>query len=133
MLQMVTANEEPVRTPDFSDFWALYPRKVAKKDAARAWHKLDQSTQVAALVGLAAWLPVWQHQLAQKEDAMDYLPHPATWINGERWEDELPQAFRQKAASHRVDSTPEQPSIPSASIPPHVLDTIRKFKERAKR
>ena len=25
---------------DFSDFWGMYPRRVAKKDARKAWDKI---------------------------------------------------------------------------------------------
>ena len=88
--------------PQWDDFWTLYPRRVAKKDALKAWSRLKPAQQMAAIVACAAWRRVW----ATKD--LDYLPYPATWINGERWEDELPPEFTQSNASHVAAALPEQ-------------------------
>ena len=33
-------NQEPDLSIDFTDFWGMYPRRVAKKDARKAWQKI---------------------------------------------------------------------------------------------
>jgi len=69
-------------TAGFAAFWAAYPRKVSKPTALRAWakavRKADPDKIVAAAAAFAADpnLPPGQ-----------YIPHPGTWLNGERWND----------------------------------------------
>lgn len=88
-------------TPTWDDFWLLYPRRVAKKDALRAWVRLRPWQQVAAVTALVQWRRVW----ASKE--LEYLPHPATWLNGERWDDELPPEYSATSAAHVAAVLPE--------------------------
>lgn len=70
----------------FAQFWNEYPKKVAKKDAERAWSKipLDDLLFKRIMAGLdrARASPNWI------KDKGQYIPHPATWLNGKRWEDE---------------------------------------------
>lgn len=72
--------------PGFDAFWATYPRKVAKSEAAKAYARLrpDAATQAVLLAALAkqAESPEW------RKDSGRFIPHPATWLNGRRWEDE---------------------------------------------
>ena len=74
----------------FNEFWKIYPRKVARKDAERAWKKLDAAQQFAALQSLPMHVRYWEAAGRTKETT----PHAASWLNGERWADELemPQA-----------------------------------------
>jgi len=69
--------------PDgFEDFWAAYPRKIGKGAARKAWSlavtKAPCDVIVKACEGYA-----WT-------GSEKYTPHPATWLNGERWTDERP-------------------------------------------
>ena len=67
---------------EFDAFWAIYPRKEAKQNAARAYAKARKSTEAAViLAGLTAHLPKWAAGEAK------FIPHAATWLNGERWDD----------------------------------------------
>jgi len=79
----------------FDVFWALYPRKVAKSAAMKAFRSLAPSADVlsAMLVAVAsqAKSPEWT------KDGGQFIPHPATWLRGRRWEDELPAPSRPKA------------------------------------
>lgn len=78
-----------VNTSSFDDFYNAYPRKVGKASALKAWQKInpDSSLQSRILKALE-----WQAQQGewQKENGK-YIPHPATWLNGNRWEDEQPE------------------------------------------
>ena len=69
----------------FNLFWSAYPRKVAKKAAEKAWDKLKLNQQLfdELMAGLmtAKNSKQWQDP--------KYIPHPATWLNGERWKDEM--------------------------------------------
>jgi len=80
----VTARHEIV-TADFDTFWAAYPRKEAKQTAQSAWRKRKPDLLIV--------LPALERQKASApwlKDHGQYIPHPATYINGERWKDELP-------------------------------------------
>jgi hypothetical protein len=77
----------------FDAFWQLYPRKVAKKAAARAWAKLSAQERIAAIQAIPEHAAQWQAQ--SREDWQ--IPHASTWLNDERWTDE----FGAKFASNR--------------------------------
>jgi hypothetical protein len=69
----------------FDEFWMLYPRKVAKASARKAWQKLTETQQLEAAKAIASHCQYWK----AKETALEFIPHAATWLNQERWEDEL--------------------------------------------
>ena len=68
----------------FSEFWKLYPRKVAKANAEKAFKKKckSESDYTAIMRGLQNYIKSCKGKDSQ------YIAHPATWINGERWNDE---------------------------------------------
>lgn len=72
----------------FDAFWCAYPRKVSKPQAQKAWSSLrpDDGLQATILRAVAASRdsPQWQR------DGGQFIPHPATWLNQRRWEDEVP-------------------------------------------
>lgn len=73
------------RTPDrFDDFWADYPVKREKKRARDAWKrkKLDRKAD-EILADIA------RRKLHDPQWLDGYIPHPTTYINGERWHDEI--------------------------------------------
>lgn len=69
----------------FDQFWMAYPRKVGKQDAQRAWTKLKPDAELVATI-LAAVAAQLEGADWMREDGQ-YVPHPATWLNGGRWLD----------------------------------------------
>jgi len=71
----------------FEQFWHLYPRKAGKKTARKAWASIkpDESLITKIMEALNAATRYWHHHGV----AMKHIPHPSTWLNEERWEDEL--------------------------------------------
>lgn len=71
----------------FDAFWKLYPRKVNKKKAKDKFFRIckDENTFNAIMRGLKKQMKSveWQN------DGGKYIPHPTTWLNGERWQDEV--------------------------------------------
>lgn len=71
----------------FDEFWNAYPNKKAKTNAKRAWMKIKPTevlfTKIMAAIEAAKHSEDWQ-----KENGR-FIPHPATWLNGGRWEDEI--------------------------------------------
>jgi hypothetical protein len=70
--------------PGFDEFWNNYPRKVAKAIAQKAWNK-NKPPLDKVLTALA-----WQSRQQQWVEAGHFIPHPSTYINAQRWEDERP-------------------------------------------
>jgi len=69
----------------FNTFYDLYPRKMARKDAEKAWRSMTTDEQGKALEALPNHLKYWK----VKETAKDYIPYPASWLRAGRYDDEL--------------------------------------------
>ena len=77
----ITNNQEYIDR--FDIFWKQYPRKVARPNAIKAWLKIKPDDVV-----LKKMLDAINHQqLPSKE--IQFVPHPASWLNAQRWEDEI--------------------------------------------
>lgn len=75
-----------VYTADFLAFWRLYPNRVKKPVAAAAWEA--ERPDLAEVLAALSWqtrLPDWLKEGGR------FVPHPSTYINQRRWEDEPPQ------------------------------------------
>ncbi len=71
----------------FEDFWKLYPLKKGKGAALKIWKRMKLDVRRKAYVALKAQLPSLR---AKKHDSRgNYCPHPATWLNQGRWDDEV--------------------------------------------
>lgn len=101
----IDANHKPITNNQFNKeyidrfdtFWKHYPRKVAKPNALKAWLKLKPDDDLTKKIISA----VSKQNLSAREEK--FIPHPASWLNGQRWEDET-----------MVTSTP---NLPFARIP----------------
>lgn len=101
------AVEEPSA---FDMFWDAYPRKVGKPKAESAFRKVNPSGPVLEAMLVAI---VTQKRSAQwTRDGGEFIPHPATWLNQRRWEDEIPKAAQtlsyQPEAHEAYDRWPEE-------------------------
>ncbi|MGH3433096.1 MAG: helix-turn-helix domain-containing protein [Thermocrispum sp.] len=98
----------PSPTDDFDAFWASYPRRKARQAARTAWDRaLKAGAEPSALVAAA------QRYAAQRagEDPK-YTPHPATWLNQGRWQDEPDsRPLRLVAGGYRPFRNPYDQSV----------------------
>ena len=78
----------PQEDSAFDAFWAAYPRRVDKQKARRAWAKLKPDAALLETILRALELQAASGQWTRDNGA--YIPYPASWLNGRRWEDELP-------------------------------------------
>ncbi|QNR43475.1 phage replication protein [Pseudomonas syringae] len=74
----------------FPKFWKLYPNKKGKAAAEKVWRKLKVNDDLFNLI--AQGLAKQCASLAWTKDGGRFIPHPATWLNGQRWEDEVQPA-----------------------------------------
>ena len=84
----------PVPPEGFTEFWQIYPRKVGKGTAEKAWLKIspDKDLTMTILKSVAAQMATEQWL----RDGGRFIPHPTTWLNGRRWEDEAPAPAAQR-------------------------------------
>ena len=119
---MLDLTVEPGRPPDdgFPAFWGTYPRKTAKAAALKSWGRLKPEDRAEALSALPVWAEAWA---GVPSDFRSTCPHPATWINGRRWEDP-PDEVRAQAARAIRDSRPAGPArllapiVGKSALPP---------------
>ena len=83
-IRTITNELEPIESmysAQFELFWSSYPHKVDKARARKAFRKIDRKKLKLVVEGAQRFC----------EDpnlpARAYIPYPATWLNGERWED----------------------------------------------
>lgn len=76
----------PLDTPFFLAFWQAYPRRIGKGDARAAFTKAATRNDPNLIVQAA--LAYAQHVLETGTE-QKFIPHASTWLNGERWEDDL--------------------------------------------
>ena len=84
-------------TEDFLTFWKAYHphRKSNKRKAFEAWIKND------AKIDECLTAIEWQSKTnAWKESKGKYFPLAATWLNGHRWEDENPEAGKERTEGY---------------------------------
>ena len=67
----------------FARFWEIYPRKVAKESAEKAWAKIDPPEHLVSRIILAVKT---QKKVDSRFREVRFTPHPATWLNGREWE-----------------------------------------------
>ena len=82
----------------FEKFYAAYPLQVAKQDALKAWNRLNPDPALREVI-LAAIERQKQCDQWNREGGR-FIPNPANWLRGCRWEDDLrktqPQASAQR-------------------------------------
>jgi len=77
---------------EFEEFWSLYPRKEAKGAAVEAFKTASKKIDPNSIIlGLKAQLPT----LAATD--RKFIPLPASWLNAERWADEISPAKPERA------------------------------------
>jgi|SRR5690625_594239 len=98
---------------EFDKFWTVYPRKVGKGQARKAWKSATKKVDADSIVEAAREFA----NLSTHKDA-EFIPHPSTWLNGERWADEE----RSGPASHTSRlPTPDELDAPPDGLSPDEL------------
>ena len=79
---------KPVRQidVDFDAFWSEYPKKVGKGAARKAFEKARKKATLESLVTAVRRQKCGSQWT--REDGR-FIPNPATWLNQERWDDEV--------------------------------------------
>lgn len=118
-------------TPGFARFWQDYPRKIGKADARGMWLKWKCepfTDKILAALDAARKSPDWT------KEAGAYVPHPATWLNREGWEDDFtapkkaaaPKDERWEQFLHELN----QPIVPQATAPEFLRSRFSDWKAK---
>lgn len=83
----------------FDAWWDAYPRKTGKAAAVKTWARMTITDREAAASILPEHVAYWERERTPKH----FIPHPATWLNGRRWEDELPEQERNGKSAPGMD------------------------------
>lgn len=75
--------------PLFEQFWAVYPRKIGKGKAWECWRKIrPDPTLVEKMIRTIEAFKKTRQWIREKGK---FIPHPSTWLNQGRWDDEVPE------------------------------------------
>ena len=70
----------------FQEFYDVYDRKKKRPDAERAWKKAVKKADPQVIIDAAV---VFIESQKVRNKHPQYTPFPATWLNGEQWNDEI--------------------------------------------
>ena len=70
----------------FESWWEHVPRKIGKGQARKAFKTALKKTDIDSLID-----GIKKYTASVKDKDPEFIAHPATWLNGERWLDEPAQ------------------------------------------
>lgn len=79
---------ESVLSERFDRFWDAYPRKEDKKRCKAWWMRRKPDDELTDLMIAAVQAQARAHKWTPERK--QFIPMPSTWLNGERWDDEVP-------------------------------------------
>ena len=96
----ITINQEPLTNKKlkpnaealdgFSEFWAIYDKKVEKPQAEKSWKRIKPSIELQLTIYDAA------RKYVQATPDKKYRKNPSTWLNNQCWNDEVVTETQQK-------------------------------------
>lgn len=90
----------------FDEFWAAYPRKQDKQRAKKVWDRKRLNKSVDVIIADLV-LRMTDVQWQSKE----FIPHASTYLNGERWNDEIIDGQQNGAKQNGSGSIPKSGDI----------------------
>jgi hypothetical protein len=90
----------------FLDWYELYPEKKGKGAAYKSWQKIGKKGIVTPKELMAAIAAQVKANHFRGRDGQDYIPNPSTWLNQNRWEDEIKNKV---VSSNTIPEIPENP------------------------
>jgi len=96
----VSSNRRRKYSAEFEEFWSVYPRKQNKGKAFDAWQKMGCENEKDSIVAAITK----QTEVIFKTKEMKHIPHGSSWINAERWQDEIvPETTKQVKTTDASD------------------------------
>jgi hypothetical protein len=102
-----SAHSQPTTKSRFEEFWAAYPKKAERKKAASAWKRRNLDRLADRIIE-----DVQRRQVMDRQWLDGFIPHPTTYLNGDRWEDEIQTAHKANGSLRIPDG--DGPEVRSA-------------------
>lgn len=80
---------------DFEDFWKIYPVKISKGKCQTKWNYLSKDSKKKIFETLPEFIK-------NKPFASYRLPNPLTYLNSERWLDEISEEQKEQESNHSL-------------------------------
>ena len=93
--QVISKQVSLIYNGHFDLAWSAYPRKQGKGNARSSWVKACEKIQENDLL---LKLEAYSKSVEQKDKK--FIPHMATWLNQERWDDELGVGEQQTSSEY---------------------------------
>ena len=85
-MNLIKLSDRAKPASPFEGFWQAYPRRIGKGTARTAFAKALTLSDAETIVSAARLYASFCKETGIEQQ---YIPHPSTWLNGERWEDDL--------------------------------------------
>lgn len=123
----------------FPEFWSAWPRKHGKKAAHSEWKKITHDVDIVIETAR-----IWADHYAKHGVDLRWIPEPANWLKGERWDEDLPLIHgdakgaaiaKAKANAHQPITKPANDNVrtenPDFSVHPDetALGTIERVED----
>lgn len=94
-----------IYSPRFEQFWKEYPKRVGKGAAWKSWQRMSPVPPFESILSA-----IQKHRTSDqwKKDGGQFIPHPATWINQRRWEDDMLQDGSSAPSGDSTETLAEQ-------------------------
>lgn len=86
--QKKSKKKKPEYSEEFNTFWKAYPRKIGKSKAWESWQSNNPPLEKCLETIRAFGNSIEWHD-------PKFIPHPTTWLNQSRWDDEPTQSGTQ--------------------------------------
>lgn len=90
----------------FDAFWNAYPKKKDKRRARDVFNRLNITDDLLKVLITA--IDNQKQSAEWQKNNGQFIPYPATWLNGHRWEDEIQITTCQKEVSFDVGRAEKQ-------------------------
>ncbi len=100
----IIADERTSKLSTFELFWERYPLKKDKGGARMAFYKAMKKVTFQIMIGA---LEIQKGDADWKKENGKYIPFPTTWLDGERWLDEIKQEVDKYAMLEAVRKATE--------------------------
>lgn len=101
--KVLNAAEADLQKRYFTEFWNDYPRHVNKPLAMIAWRNLPVDTVLYSKILDA----VERYKNTRQWQDKSYIPYPASFLQDERWEDDIPDDTPKAAKKNDVTAAAE--------------------------
>lgn len=88
----------------FDLFWKMYPRKTSKKKASESFNRLNPTDELFDGIMIA----IENQKAAGMLDDGQFTPHASTWLNQERWSDQIIKRENKNGIQRSIGASPDE-------------------------